>query len=132
MPFARYLSAAHERIHPAFADARNEIASHLPAPTAGRGELVTTLEIVLDHETGKLVRLGVIRSSGLTAFDVAALSAVASAQPFGKAPEGIASPDGNVYVQWEFHSEPTDACSLRNAFPLLLKSAPAPAAGSPP
>jgi hypothetical protein len=132
VPFARYLIAAHERIHPAFTAALAEIASHLPEAKVGSPDLVTTLEIVVDHETGRLVRLGVIRASGLTAFDVATLSAVSHAQPFGTAPQAIASPDGNVYVHWEFHRDPTDGCSLWNAFPYLLNAAAAPAAGSPP
>ena len=34
------------------------------------------------------------------------------------------SPDGKVYLHWEFHRDRNDACSTRNAFPYLLKAAP--------
>jgi hypothetical protein len=60
---------------------------------------------------------------------VAALSSVDRAGPFGKAPEIIASPDGNVYLHWEFHRDPFDACTTRNARPFLLKNAPKKAVG---
>jgi hypothetical protein len=36
----------------------------------------------------------------------------------------IVSPDGNVYVHWEFHSDPFDACTTRDARPYLLKGVP--------
>ena len=80
--------------------------------------------IVLDRAAGKIVRMGVTKSSGETAFDLVALRAVDRASPFGQAPDLIASPDGNVYVHWEFHRDPFDACTTRNARPYLLKSAP--------
>lgn len=123
MPFATYLVTMHRRIHPVFAE---ELAAFekFPRDHALDGDLSTTLEIVIDKNTGKLVRMGVVKASGLTAFDVAALSAVSRAQPFGQTPDIIVSLDGNVYVRWEFHRDPEDACSVRNAFPFLLKSAP--------
>ncbi len=39
-------------------------------------------------------------------------------------PEAFVSPDGNVYLHWEFHRDPYDACTTRNARPFLLKEAP--------
>ena len=60
----------------------------------------------------------------MTAFDIVALNSVSRASPFGKAPDAIVSPDGNVYLHWEFHRDPYDACSSRNARPFLLKAAP--------
>jgi hypothetical protein len=78
--------------------------------------------------------MGVTRASGITAFDVVALNSINRAQPFGKAPDAIVSPDGNVYLHWEFHRDPFDACTTRNARPFILKSAPpkAPEAPAPP
>jgi len=32
------------------------------------------------------------------------------------------APDGNVYLHWEFHRDPYDACSTRNARPFLPSS----------
>lgn len=124
VPFARYLKAMHDRIHPLFADQFLGTLSNLPKGHPLGQELSTHLEIVLAKDTGKLVRMGVIKSSGVTAFDVGVLDAVDRAAPFGKAPDVIASPDGNVYVHWELHRDPVDACSTRNARPFILKAPP--------
>ena len=85
--------------------------------------LIDTM-IVIDQKTGKLVKMGIVRASGVTVFDVAVMDAVNRAQPFGPAPEVISSPDANVYLHWEFHRDPIDACTTRNARPFILKSAP--------
>jgi hypothetical protein len=125
-PFATYLVTIHNRIHPIFAEDFLGSLEGLPAnhpmndPT-----LVTKLEIVLDRDDGHVVKMGVTRTSGITAFDIAALDSVQRASPFGKPPKAIVSPDGNVYFHWEFHRDPVFACSTINARPFLLKG-PAP------
>jgi TonB family protein len=86
--------------------------------------LVTRLEIVLTRE-GHLKKMGIVRTSGITAFDIAALDAVDRAQPFGPAPNAIVSPDGNVYLHWEFHRDEVYACSTMGARPFIL-NVPAP------
>ena len=123
LPFATYINAIHNRLHPVFAE---ELAAFnaLPQGPARDGDLITVLEIVLDPAEGQLVRMGVVKASGVTAFDVAALSAINRSRPFGKAPDVIVSYDGKVYLHWEFHRDPSDACTTRNAFPFLLHSAP--------
>jgi hypothetical protein len=123
-PFATYLVAMHRRIHPVFADHFLGALGNLPQGHPLNGDLSTRLEIVLAKETGKLVRMGVTKTSGVTVFDIGALDAVDRAAPFGKAPDAIASPDGNVYLEWEFHRNPIDACSPINARPYVLKSVP--------
>jgi hypothetical protein len=129
-PFATYLVAMHNRIHPTFAEQYLEMLGKLPKDQAlnAQSDPTTHLEIVIQKDTGKVVRMGVIKTSGVTALDLATLAAVDRAAPFGKAPDVIASPDGNVYLQWEFHWEfhrdPFDACTTRNARPFILKSAP--------
>lgn len=124
VPFATYLVAMHNRIHPLFADQFLGTLGNLPPGHPLHGNLSTHLEIVLAKDTGQLRRIGVTKASGVTAFDIGALDAVSRAAPFGKAPDVIASPDGNVYLHWEFHRDPVDACSTRNARPFILKSAP--------
>jgi TonB family protein len=116
----------HNRIHPIFAEQFLATLEKLPANDVLNRyhDLSTRLEIVIQKDTGKVVRMGVTKSSGVTAFDVAALEAVDRASPFDKAPDIIASPDGNVYVHWEFHRDPSDACSTRNVRPFMLQSAP--------
>ncbi|MBN2194172.1 MAG: hypothetical protein JW751_15250 [Polyangiaceae bacterium] len=128
VPFSSYLNHVHNRIHPIFADSFLVSLDALPAShPLNRWDLVTFLEIVVDRDEGRLVRMGVTKTSGVTAFDVAALESVSAAAPFGRPPSMIVSPDGNVYFHWEFHRNPIYACSTYNARPFILKTKPKPA-----
>jgi TonB family protein len=131
VPFARFLNQVHNQIHGMFADTFLSSLDSLPADNPmNRRDLYTNLELVLSQEDGRLVRMGVTRASGSTMFDVSALESVQRAAPFGPAPPEIVSPDGNVYLHWEFHRDPDKACSTYFARPYLLrvkpKSAPSP------
>jgi len=128
VPFASYLNHIHQRIHPIFADSFLRSLDSLPASDPlNRPDLATHLEIVVHRDDGRLVRMGVTKSSGITAFDVGALESVNAAAPFGRPPAVIVSPDGNVYLHWEFHRDPIYACSTFNARPYILKVDPEPA-----
>jgi TonB family protein len=134
VPFATYLNTIHNRIHPLFADSFLGSLDGLPkGHPMNDPKLKTNLEIVVSRE-GRLVKMGVTRTSGITAFDIAALDAVNRAQPFGPAPGAIVSPDGNVYLHWEFHRDEVYACSTMNARPFLLNvpAKPAPSDPQPP
>jgi hypothetical protein len=124
VPFASYINGIHNRIHPIFAEEFLSTLENLPAGHQLNQDLVTHVEIVLSKDEGRIVRLGVTRGSGSTAFDAVAINSISRASPFGQAPDVIVSPDGNVYLHWEFHRDPFDACTTRNARPFLLKSAP--------
>ncbi len=39
-------------------------------------------------------------------------------------PKAIVSPDGNVYLHWEFYRDPQYACSTYFAHPKMLRAAP--------
>lgn len=124
VPFASYLVSIHNRIHPIFADSFLGSLGSLPGThPLNNPRLVTHLEIVVSKE-GRLVKMGIVRTSGVTAFDVAALDAVDRASPFGPPPSAIMSPDGNVYLHWEFHRDEVFACSTMNARPFLLSKPP--------
>jgi hypothetical protein len=132
VPFATYINGIHNRLHPIFAEEFLASLDSLPKSHAlNQPELITHIEIVLSKDQGRIVRMGVTRTSGNTAFDIVALNSVSRAQPFGKAPEMIISPDGNVYLHWEFHRDPFDACTTRNARPFLLATAPSSATPAP-
>jgi TonB family protein len=122
VPFASYLNGMHNRIHPIFAESFLDSLDSLPQthPMNDR-HLVTRLEIVLTKE-GHLKKMGIVRTSGITAFDIAALDSVDRAQPFGPAPGAIVSPDGNVYLHWEFHRDEVYACSTMGARPFILNT----------
>ena len=122
VPFASYLNGMHNRIHPIFADSFLESLDGLPPNHPMNDQhLVTRLEIVLTKE-GRLRKMGIVKTSGLTAFDIAALDAIDRAQPFGPAPGAIVSPDGNVYLHWEFHRDEVYACSTQGARPFILNT----------
>lgn len=120
VPFATYLNGIHNRIHPIFAESFLDSLSGLPANhPLNNKNMHTNLEIVLTKD-GKIVKMGITRTSGVTAFDIAALDSVERASPFGPAPGAILSTDGNVYLHWEFHRDEVFACSTMNARPFML------------
>jgi TonB family protein len=124
VPFATYLNGMHNRIHPLFADSFLGSLDALPHDNPMNDKKIyTRLEIVVTKD-GHLVRMGVVKTSGITAFDIAALDAVQRASPFGPAPSAIVSPDGRVYLHWEFHRDEVFACSTMNARPFMLNVAP--------
>jgi hypothetical protein len=136
VPFASYLNAIHNRIHPLFADEFLSSLDELPQEhPMNQPKLVARLEIVLSRDDGRVVKMGIVRTSGVTAFDIAALDSVQRGSPYGKAPGAIVSPDGNVYFHWEFWRDPIYACSTMHARPFLLDvppASPAPGPASPP
>jgi TonB family protein len=122
VPFASYLNGMHNRIHPIFADSFLGSLDTLPANHPMNDQhLLTRLEIVITKD-GHLKKMGIVKTSGITAFDIAALDAVDRAQPFGPAPSAIVSGDGNVYLQWEFHRDEVFACSTMGARPYILRN----------
>lgn len=127
-PFARYLASIHNLIHPIFADWFLASLDSLPKDhPLNQPNISTSLEIVLDEDEGRVVQMGVTKHSGVTAFDFQALESVQRAQPFGPPPREIVSPDGHVYLHWEFHRNPLVACTTYNARPFILKVKPKPA-----
>jgi TonB family protein len=117
---ATYLNGMHNRIHPIFADSFLGSLDGLPPNHPMNDQhLVTRLEIILTKD-GHLKKMGIVRTSGITAFDIAALDAVDRAQPFGPVPGAIISPDGNTYLHWEFHRDEVYACSTMGARPFIL------------
>ena len=121
VPFATYLNHIHNRLHPIFAVNYLGFLDGLPG-SAGlhNNEMATNLEIVLSQSNGSIVKMGVTHTSGVTAFDISALESVQRASPFGAPPPSIVSPDGNVYLHWEFHRNPLLACSTYFARPYII------------
>jgi TonB family protein len=118
LPFAEYITAVHRQIHQRFTlgflsdiDARKD-------PTFANDALWTQLEIVI-NEDGRLDRVGVIRSSGVRAFDEAALASVTAAAPFPRPGDEIKSSDGKVYLDWQFHRDER-ACGTFGVDPHVL------------
>ena len=122
-PFGSYLNQVHQRIHPIFADGFLGSLGQLPSShPMNRPDLSTNLEIVLDRDEGRVQRLGVTKTSGVTAFDVAALESVHRAQR-GMPPREIVSPDGNVFFIGSSTATATRPAP-RFARPYILKGQP--------
>jgi hypothetical protein len=122
VPFASYINKMHNAIHPIFADGFLGSLGKLDASDKlNDPKLSTHIEVVLNGESGAVVAAGIVRGSGVTAFDVAAIRSIYAAGPYGKAPDIIVSPDGNVYVHWEFYRDPYFACTSKFAMPYKLK-----------
>lgn len=121
VPFAGYLNQIHQRLHEVFADGFLASLESLPPdhPLSDQ-DMSTHVEIALSREDGRIVRMGITKSSGVTMFDVGALESVKKAAPYGVPPGSIISSDGNVYLHWEFHRRLTYACSTYFARPFIL------------
>lgn len=135
VPFATYLNQIHNRLHLTFADDFLASLSGLPPDhPLNRRDMSTHLEIALSKEDGRIVKMGITKSSGVTMFDVGALEAVSKSAPYGVPPGSIVSSDGNVYLHWEFHRNPELACSTYFARPFILNlgQTPAPPRVEPP
>ena len=104
-PFAAYIAEMHRQIHKLW-------AFGFLAEQDGRGSrgayddpsLWTQLEIVLRGD-GSLDKVTIVRTSGNSGFDVAAIDSVASSAPFPKPPAAIKSANGKVYLDWRFHRD---------------------------
>jgi hypothetical protein len=118
--FATYINSVHNRIHPHFVSFLATLDHVAPTNPISASSLSTLIEMVIDGRTGRLLKMGVVRPSGVTAFDVGALDSVSKAAPFGEAPDAIRSPNGNVYVHWQFARDPIEACSIFKARPFIL------------
>jgi TonB family protein len=108
-PFAQFIARMHRQIHEkwAFGFLTQMDTSFRDSPMNDL-KLITKLEIVLDGE-GNVDKIAMVRTSGITGFDGAAISAVYAAAPFPMPPTAILSGNGKVYIHWKFHRN-GDAC----------------------
>ena len=113
----------HKRVHPRFSDELLGWLDTLPR-TDPRNDpsLEVDIELALGPTDGSIVAIGVVHTSGVPAFDLAALQAVSQAQPFGQPPSEIRSWDGNVYVHWALRRDPVYACVTSNMRPYIVAS----------
>lgn len=121
--FTDYVASIHNRLHPIFADWFLAALDLRPKTDPVNGErLSTSIEVVLDAN-GKILRLGVLKTSGVDEFDVGALESMWRASPFAKPPRETVSIDGRVYVHWELWREPYYACSTYFGKVFILRPA---------
>lgn len=68
---------------------------------ASATDRITKLVVVLDQK-GNLVKVQMIKDSGVSDLDDAAVEAFQSAAPFPNPPKGIVDSDGTVKIRWDF------------------------------
>jgi TonB family protein len=122
-PFAQFITRMHRKIHElwafGFMAGLDSKPSTLPLNDPS---LVTKLEIVLDGQ-GNVDRVAVVRSSGLTIYDSAAIDVVYSAAPYPTPPPTILSGNGKVYIHWTFHRN-DEACGTPGVDYFILNNGP--------
>jgi TonB family protein len=72
-------------------------------------------------ETGAINDLHVIRSSGNTVFDAAAVDSIYRSGPFPPPPRQILSWNNRVYFRWGFYRN-NRKCGVFNAEPYILRA----------
>jgi len=101
---ATYINKIHSKIHPRWG------GSYLPRLDRRYGpghplsnaDLNAVLEFVVDGSTGELEEVTIVSSSGITSYDMEAVTIAEQVAPHPEAPDPLVSPDGNVYLHWNF------------------------------
>ena len=123
VPFAQFITRMHRKIHELWAFGFMAGLDSKPASLPlNDPSLVAKLEIVLDGQ-GNVDRVGVVRSSGLTIYDSAAIDVVYSAAPYPTPPPTILSGNGKVYIHWTFHRN-EEACGTAGVDYFILNNGP--------
>jgi TonB family protein len=104
-PFAAFVARMHRSIHKLWGfgalEDWDEMGSSSPL---NNPNLLTTLEIVLNAD-GTVDKVTVVRASGYTAYDLAAIDTAFQAGPYPDPPRAIRSSNGKIYVHWRFYRD---------------------------
>jgi len=119
--FHNYLAVAHERIHTLFADSfLASINVFDPSDPLNNMELMTKMEFEI-LSSGVVNEIRVLKSSGNTVFDAAAVDSIYRSSPFNPPPTTLLSYNDRVYFRWGFYRNHRK-CGVFNAEPYLLKA----------
>jgi TonB family protein len=119
--FHNYLAVAHERIHTLFADSfLASINVFDPSDPLNNMELMTKMEFEI-LSSGVVNEIRVLKSSGNTVFDAAAVDSIYRSSPFNPPPATLLSYNDRVYFRWGFYRNHRK-CGVFNAEPYLLKA----------
>jgi TonB family protein len=122
-PFAQFITRMHRKIHELWAFGFMAGLDSKPGSSPlNDSSLVAKLEIVLDGQ-GNVDRVAMVRSSGLTTYDSAAIDVVYSAAPYPTPPPTILSGNGKVYIHWTFHRN-EEACGTAGVDYFILNNGP--------
>ncbi len=122
-PFAVYVARMHRRIHElwgfGFLEALDDRGASDPL---NNPDLWTNLEVSVNPD-GTLHKVTIVKTSGKTEFDVAAVDTVMSSAPFEAPPEAIRSSDDRIYLRWGFYRN-WRQCGTFNVEPYILTDIP--------
>jgi TonB family protein len=122
-PFALFVARMHRRIHELWGfgfleDMDDKSSDH----EMNNWDLWSNIEVSINPD-GTVHKLMIAKTSGVLAFDVAALDTVQSASPYEETPEAIRSVDGRVYLRWGFYRN-WRQCGTFNVEPYILTEVP--------
>lgn len=102
--YANYIGRIHRKIHALWgAGFLPRLDTQYPAGhPLNDSSLNSLLEFVIDAKSGKVDAVNIVESSGELMFDAEAVSISHMIGPHRKPPGEIVSPDGKVYIHWNF------------------------------
>jgi TonB family protein len=120
--FYRYIKMIHEkRIHPIFGHGFWESLPSLGAAHPLNDMSLHTLAEFEILQNGAVNEVRVVKTSGNTVFDAAAVDSVYRGSPFPPPPKQILSWNGRVYLKWGFYRS-RRMCGVFNVEPYILKA----------
>jgi hypothetical protein len=120
-PFASYINAIHNRLHPRFEAFLKGLESLAPNDPLSEPTLSAQVELVIDGSTGALDEICHLRTSGVARFDSAVMEVFTETFPVAPVPPEIVSEDAMVYISWELHRHMYYACSTYFCRPYKLR-----------
>jgi outer membrane biosynthesis protein TonB len=119
--FRNYIEVAHRRIHTLFAHSfLGSLSSLDPSDPLNDFTLMTKMEFEI-LATGVVNDIHVIKTSGNSVFDAAAVDSIFRSSPFRPPPQAILSYNDRVYFRWGFYRNHR-MCGVFNAEPYLLRA----------
>lgn len=122
-PFAVYVARMHRRIHElwgfGYLESLDEKSADYPL---NNPDLWVNLEVSVNTD-GTVHKVTIVKTSGKTEFDVAAIDVVLTSSPYETPPEAIRSSDGRVYLRWGFYRN-WRQCGTFNVEPYILTDIP--------
>jgi TonB family protein len=101
--YAGYMAALHRKIHQRWPAYLVSLDTSYPAShPLQRSTLQVTLEFVIEAKTGEFKAVNIVQSSGEMMFDAEAIDTALTIGKQPNPPPQIVSPDGRVYVHWNF------------------------------
>lgn len=101
---ATYINRIHSKIHPRWGGTYLPRLDRRygPGHQLSNSNLNAVLEFKVDGSTGELEEVTIVSSSGVTSYDMEAVTIAKQVAPHPEAPDPLVSPDGNVYLHWNF------------------------------